>query len=439
MANIGLGDRVRASITGFEGFVVARTDWSGGCVRFGVQSEVLKNGKPIKPQWFDELQLAKVEPVAVARISELRKPAVDNEVAGSCIQDEKPENDAVVGGTNGAEAPHDTRMVFNHVVTTPRENRDKDILRTESCVENDVRIRELYDDRCAFATVRKERDILRVKLDQLSAAGTGYSQQTVDALTKERDELRKSLDDYIRDCDDLRDELKQAQEARETVDALTKERDDAARMSMQRSSQLCLLIQDNNITKGECDKLKQLLLEAKRDLDVVGRANGERELRIAKLRAEKEQLQKGVEQLREDYRRAAIYDSSGVIVDQDQYDALVSNHAQCKKDLEDCKTRLREGRDNDVPRAHTRHQVTEEPVAVALGDLERALRDRLAEKGRGTFASTHEIRGVLDEEFLEVREAMHEKDLDAVEAELLDLAVGAVFGYACVKLRTVEW
>ncbi len=34
---------------------------------------------------------------------------------------------------------------------------------------------------------------------------------------------------------------------------------------------------------------------------------------------------------------------------------------------------------------------------------------------------------------------MHEKDLDAVEAELLDLAVGAVFGYACVKLRTVEW
>lgn len=70
MAGIVLGDRVRDSITGFEGVAVARTDWLHGCVRYGVQSAELKDGKPIEPQWFDEPQLVKVDQVAVARASQ---------------------------------------------------------------------------------------------------------------------------------------------------------------------------------------------------------------------------------------------------------------------------------------------------------------------------------------------------------------------------------
>ena len=39
--HIVLGDRVRCRITGFAGVVVARTDWIYGCMRWGVQREVV--------------------------------------------------------------------------------------------------------------------------------------------------------------------------------------------------------------------------------------------------------------------------------------------------------------------------------------------------------------------------------------------------------------
>lgn len=55
---INLGDRVKDRITGFVGIATARTEWINGCVRFGVQSDTLKDGLPTEAQWFDEPQLA---------------------------------------------------------------------------------------------------------------------------------------------------------------------------------------------------------------------------------------------------------------------------------------------------------------------------------------------------------------------------------------------
>jgi hypothetical protein len=52
--NIKLGQKVRDKVTGFEGTAVARTEWLYGCVRFGVQSDKLKEGAPIELQTFDE-------------------------------------------------------------------------------------------------------------------------------------------------------------------------------------------------------------------------------------------------------------------------------------------------------------------------------------------------------------------------------------------------
>jgi len=54
---ISLGDIARDSITGFEGVVIARTEWLFGCVRFTLQPQALHEGKPVETQTFDEEQL----------------------------------------------------------------------------------------------------------------------------------------------------------------------------------------------------------------------------------------------------------------------------------------------------------------------------------------------------------------------------------------------
>ena len=55
---IELGDTVKDIITGFEGVVVARTDWLYNCVRFTVQPKEMKDGKPLDSITFDEDQLS---------------------------------------------------------------------------------------------------------------------------------------------------------------------------------------------------------------------------------------------------------------------------------------------------------------------------------------------------------------------------------------------
>jgi len=54
---IDLGDRVKDPITGFTGIVTCITYWLHGCVRVGVQPEVLHEGKPVEDRYFDEAQM----------------------------------------------------------------------------------------------------------------------------------------------------------------------------------------------------------------------------------------------------------------------------------------------------------------------------------------------------------------------------------------------
>ncbi len=67
----------------------------------------------------------------------------------------------------------------------------------------------------------------------------------------------------------------------------------------------------------------------------------------------------------------------------------------------------------------------------------REVQDRLVEvlekKGYGALASTHEILGVLEEEHLELKEAVRSNDVDKVISELYDIAVGAVFAIATLE------
>jgi hypothetical protein len=99
---------------------------------------------------------------------------------------------------------------------------------------------------------------------------------------------------------------------------------------------------------------------------------------------------------------------------------------------------------------------------TAMEHLRAELQRRLTRKGSGTFASRHELLGILEEEMLEVKLAVHNSPLSAqvrhrqdphklkykehfnqdgntLRAELLDLAVACVFGVACIDADTLSW
>lgn len=61
MARIELGDKVKDTITGFAGVVIAKTQWLHGCERITIQPEKLHEGKPVETQSFDEPQLEVVK------------------------------------------------------------------------------------------------------------------------------------------------------------------------------------------------------------------------------------------------------------------------------------------------------------------------------------------------------------------------------------------
>lgn len=55
---VKIGQRVRDSISGFEGIVVAKTSYLYGCERVGVAPEYLDDdGETISWHWFDEPQV----------------------------------------------------------------------------------------------------------------------------------------------------------------------------------------------------------------------------------------------------------------------------------------------------------------------------------------------------------------------------------------------
>lgn len=75
----------------------------------------------------------------------------------------------------------------------------------------------------------------------------------------------------------------------------------------------------------------------------------------------------------------------------------------------------------------------------ALELLRSELLRRLMEKGEGTYASRHEIAGSVDEEWLEMHEALRGNDMEQFKEELIDLAVGCIFGAACIEAGLLDW
>lgn len=81
-------------------------------------------------------------------------------------------------------------------------------------------------------------------------------------------------------------------------------------------------------------------------------------------------------------------------------------------------------------------EVTEDQISNALTMLGINLRRRLLEKGRDSFINPKEILGDLRLEMNEVEEAIQIKESQRIIEELLDVAVGCVFGVASIKAHT---
>jgi len=54
---ITLGSKVKDTVTGFIGIATGVTIWLNGCIRYGVQSTELKDGRPVDIYWVDEPQI----------------------------------------------------------------------------------------------------------------------------------------------------------------------------------------------------------------------------------------------------------------------------------------------------------------------------------------------------------------------------------------------
>ena len=57
-----LGDKVRDTVSGFTGIVIARTDYLHGTTRFGATSRSLDGAESPKTEWFELTQLEPVPP-----------------------------------------------------------------------------------------------------------------------------------------------------------------------------------------------------------------------------------------------------------------------------------------------------------------------------------------------------------------------------------------
>lgn len=78
-------------------------------------------------------------------------------------------------------------------------------------------------------------------------------------------------------------------------------------------------------------------------------------------------------------------------------------------------------------------------IANAIDLTVAKLNFRLQQKGYGTFTSSHEILGVITEEYYELIEAVKSNTLNEVKEELKDIAVGCIFAIACIEDGTIDW
>lgn len=86
---------------------------------------------------------------------------------------------------------------------------------------------------------------------------------------------------------------------------------------------------------------------------------------------------------------------------------------------------------------NTRVKVEKFFIDVAQHDIRAKLEQRLQQHGPGSYIGPHEGLGILTEEYDELIDAVRSNDRAQVEKELIDIAVGALFGVASLRANSV--
>lgn len=86
-----------------------------------------------------------------------------------------------------------------------------------------------------------------------------------------------------------------------------------------------------------------------------------------------------------------------------------------------------------------RDMLTSKNLDDALDYLKAQIIRRLNQKGEGIFASRHEILGIITEEYSELIDAVHQRQITDIRDELLDIAVGCIFAIASIESGNMDW
>lgn len=87
-----------------------------------------------------------------------------------------------------------------------------------------------------------------------------------------------------------------------------------------------------------------------------------------------------------------------------------------------------------------RKQLERKEFEDAIDALVKKLFFRVDQKGLGAYASGHEILGIIQDEVYEFRDEVHGRGSDDAKVqELLDIAVGAIWGIASITSGGVDW
>ena len=81
-------------------------------------------------------------------------------------------------------------------------------------------------------------------------------------------------------------------------------------------------------------------------------------------------------------------------------------------------------------------------VSDTVSQLQHRIYLKVKEFGNHAYASRHEILGQLQEEFAELTEAVQKdksKDKIEIRSELMDIAVGCIWGVLSIDTKSIDW
>jgi len=78
-------------------------------------------------------------------------------------------------------------------------------------------------------------------------------------------------------------------------------------------------------------------------------------------------------------------------------------------------------------------------LEIAFDMIKKMMEVRLLQKGKGIYMSSHEIKGVICEEWDEYKEAVKTNNTGDQYDELVDIGVAVVFGIASMLSNKMDW